>query len=268
MHRAKQQALPGMDLGRVTFVSPSALERYRHCPRLYRFLYVDGLWRMSRSSGQQSFGTSVHAALREFYRLPPGRRSLRVLLELFRRLWVRDGYSGREQQQREKERGAEALRAWYGRTDTTLVPHATELGLQATWGDVVLKGRLDRLDADPGSDRGLVVVDYKTGRRPVSQEAADADEALTIYAALVERRLGRPVTRMVLDYVVAGAQVVTERPPEVLRRRLDEVLATAGRLRADTEFRPNPGPWCAGCDLLRRCPEGQREVAGATARLD
>jgi RecB family exonuclease len=148
------------------------------------------------------------------------------------------------------------------------VPHATELGLQATWGDIVLKGRLDRLDPDPGGGSGLVVVDYKTGRRPVSQEAADADEALTIYAALVERRLGRPVTSMVLDYVVAGEQVVTERPPEVLRRRLDDVLATAATLRADTEFRPRTGPWCAGCDLLRRCPDGQREVAGATARLD
>ena len=112
------------------------------------------------------------------------------------------------------------------------------------------------------------MVDYKTGRRPVSQEAADADEALTIYAALVERRLGRPVTRMVLDYVVAGTQVVTERPPDVLRRRLDEVLATAATLRADQEFRPNTGPWCGGCDLLRRCPAGQQEVAGATARLD
>ena len=181
---------------------------------------------------------------------------------------MRDGYQGKDQQQRERERGADALRAWYGRTDTTVVPHATELGLQASWGDVVLKGRLDRVDADPGSGRGLVVVDYKTGRRPVSQEAADADEALTIYAALVERRLGRPVTRMVLDYVVAGSQVVTERPPEVLRRRLDEVLATAATLRADQEFRPNTGPWCAGCDLLRRCPAGQQEVAGATARLD
>jgi putative RecB family exonuclease len=268
MKGAEQQSLPGLDLDRVTFLSPSALDRYRLCPRLYRFLYVDGLWRMSRSSGQQSFGTSVHAALREFYRLPVGRRSLRMLLELFRRLWVRDGYQGREQQQRERERGAEALRAWYGRTDTTVVPHATELGLQAAWGDIVLKGRLDRLDPDPAGGPGLVVVDYKTGRRPVSQEAADADEALTIYAALVERRLGRPVASMVLDYVVAGEQVVTERPPEVLRRRLDDVLAIAATLRADTEFRPRTGPWCAGCDLLLRCPDGQREVAGATARLD
>jgi putative RecB family exonuclease len=268
MNGAEQQSLPGMDLDRVTFLSPSALERYRLCPRLYRFLYVDGLWRMSRSSARQAFGTSVHAALREFYRLPVGRRSLRMLLELFRQGWVREGYKDREQQQQERERGAEALRAWYGRTDTTVVPHATELGLQATWGDVVLKGRLDRVDADPGSARGLVVVDYKTSRRPATQEAADADEALTIYAALVERRLGRPVTRMVLDYVVAGTQVVTERPPEVLRRRLDEVLATAATLRADQELLPRPGPWCAGCDLLRRCPEGQLEVAGATARLD
>jgi putative RecB family exonuclease len=268
MNGAEQQSLPGMDMERVTFLSPSALERYRLCPRLYRFLYVDGLWRLSRSSAQQAFGTSVHAALREFFRLPVGRRSLRMLLELFKRGWVRDGYQDKDQQLKERERGAEALRAWYGRADTTVVPHATELGLQATWGDVVLKGRLDRLDADPGSGRGLVVVDYKTGRRPVTQEAADADEALTIYAALAERRLGRPVTRMVLDYVVAGTQVVTERPPPVLARRLDDVLATAATLRADQEFRPRTGPWCAGCDLLRRCPEGQLEVAGAAAQLD
>jgi putative RecB family exonuclease len=264
MNGAEQQSLPGMDLERVTFLSPSALERYRLCPRLYRFLYVDGLWRLSRSSAQQAFGTSVHAALREFFRLPVGRRSLRMLLELFRRLWVRDGYQGKEQQQRERERGAQALRAWYGRTDTTVVPHATELGLQAAWGDIVLKGRLDRVDADTG--RGLVVVDYKTGRRPATQAAADADEALTIYAALVQRRLDRPVTRMVLDYVVAGEQVVTERPPEVLRERLGAVLSTAAELRADREFTPRPGPWCAGCDLLRRCPEGQLEVASPSAR--
>ena len=122
MNGAEQQSLPGLDLERATVLSPSALERYRLCPLLYRFLYVDGLWRMSRSSASQAFGNSVHAALREFYRLPVGRRSLRMLLELFRRLWVRDGYQGGEQQRRERERGAEALRAWYGRTDTTVVP--------------------------------------------------------------------------------------------------------------------------------------------------
>src|SRR5207247_8693245 len=95
MHGAEQQSLPGMDLDRVTFLSPSALERYRLCPRLYRFLYVDGLWRLSRSSAPQAFGTSVHAALREFYRLPVGRRRLRVRLGLFPRGWVRGGYRGR-----------------------------------------------------------------------------------------------------------------------------------------------------------------------------
>src|SRR6266511_3946740 len=87
--------------------------------------------------------------------------------------------------------------------------------------------RLYRVDTD--RDGGLVVVDYKTGRRPVSQEAADADSALTIYAALAQRRLHRPVHGLVLDYVVAGTQVRTERPPEVLDERLDQVLETASR---------------------------------------
>jgi putative RecB family exonuclease len=266
MHGAEQQALPGIDPARVTFVSPSALERYRHCPRLYRFLYVDGLWRASRTGPAQAFGTTVHNALREFFRLPVARRSLDVLLGLYRKSWVREGYRGKEERERERARGADALRAWYERADTQVVPHATELGLQATYGEIVLKGRLDRVDADPGG--GLVVVDYKTGRRPATQAAADDDEALTIYAALVERRLGRPVTRLVLDYVVAGEEVTTVRPPEVLAERLGEVLRVAGELRADREFVPRTGPWCAGCDLLGRCPDGQREIGGAAARLD
>ena len=175
-----------MDLDRATVLSPSALERYRLCPRLYRFLYVDGLWRMSRSSPQQAFGTSVHAALREFYRLPVGRRSLRMLLELFRRGWVRDGYKDKEQREQEKERGPRPCGPGTAGPTPPSCP-APPSWAQAVWGDVVLKGRLDRVDAD-GDGRGLVVVDYKTGRRPVTQEAADADEALTVYAALVERR--------------------------------------------------------------------------------
>jgi putative RecB family exonuclease len=262
----EQQVLPGVDPVRVTLLSPSALDRYRRCPRLYRFLHVDGLWRLSRMGAGQSFGTSVHAALREFFRLAPSSRSLERLLELFRRSWVRDGYGSREERARERARGLEVLRAWYARADTDVVAHATEVGLQAGYGDVVLKGRIDRLDPGPGGS--LVVVDYKTARQPASQAAADGDVALTIYASLVERRLGRPVSALVLDYVVAGGQVVTRRPPEVLAERMAEVLDAAAALRADTRFTPRTGPWCKGCDLLGRCPEGQAEVAERAARLD
>src|SRR6266540_2691280 len=232
-HDPAQQSLPGIDSSPVTFLSPSTLDKYLHCPRLYRFLYVDGMWNRSRVTATQSFGTTIHAVMREFFRLPVARRSAERLLGL--------------------------LRDWYQRADVRAVPYATEVDLQASWGDVVLKGRLDRVDTD--RDGGLVVVDYKTGRRPVSQEAADADSALTIYAALAQRRLHRPVHGLVLDYVVAGTQVRTERPPEVLDERLDQVLETASRLRADREFTPRTGPWCSSCDLLGACPDGQREIS-------
>ena len=255
-----------MDLERVTVLSPSALERYRLCPRLYRFLYVDGPGGCpapapSRPSGPACTPPCASSTV------PVGRRSLRMLLELFKRGWVRDGYRDKEQQQQEKERGAEALRAWYGRADTTVVPHATELGLQAVWGDVVLKGRLDRVDADGGAGRGLVVVDYKTGRRPVTQETADADEALTIYAALVERRLGRPVTRLVLDYVVAGTQVVTERPPEVLARRLARCWPPRSPSAPTRSSGRAPGPGAPAATCSSGAPRAMRWPA-RTAQLD
>jgi putative RecB family exonuclease len=249
----EQQMLPGVDVSRVTVVSPSALARYRHCPRLYRFLNVDGLWQYSRSSPQQAFGTSVHAALREFFRTQPQRRSLAALLAAFRTAWGREGGGSQD----ELTRGLEALRDWYGRADVHAVPVATEVTLSGTWGDITLKGRLDRIDR---TSSGLRVVDYKTGMHPVSQARADGDPALTVYAALAARRLGEPVAELVLDYVVAGVEVHTARPPEVLAERLDEVLVTAGALRNDTEFVPRTGPWCARCDLLGRCPEGQAAV--------
>jgi putative RecB family exonuclease len=249
----EQQSLPGVDVARNTMASPSALGRYRHCPRLYRFLYVDGLWQYSRSSPQQSFGTAVHAALRDYFRLLPARRSLDALLTAFRTAWGREGGGSKA----ERERGLDVLRGWHDRADTGIVPVATEIALSGTWGDVTLKGRLDRIDRTPA---GLRVVDYKTGMRPVSQEQADRDLALTIYAALVTKRLGEPVGSLVLDYVAAGVQVETTRPPEVLGERLDEVLATATALRNDTEWEPNTGRWCRRCDLLGRCPDGQAFV--------
>src|SRR4029450_9263851 len=85
------------------------------------------------------------------------------------------GGSARATAARRSSSGGGGGGAGRGRTDTSVVPHATELGLQPAWGDVVLKGRLDRLDPDPDGGRGLVVIDYKTGRRSVSQETADAD---------------------------------------------------------------------------------------------
>lgn len=256
-----QQSLPGIDSSPVTFLSPSALDKYLHCPRLYRFLYLDGMWNRSRVTATQSFGTTIHAVMREFFRLPVARRSLDRLLQLLRDCWIKEGYRNREELSSERDRAGEALRDWYQRADVRAVPYATEVDLQASWGDVVLKGRLDRVDTD--RDGGLVVIDYKTGRRPSSQEAADADSALTIYAALAERRLHRRVNRLVLDYVVAGTRVETERPPEVLAERLGKVLETAARLRTDRAFTPRTGPWCSSCDLLGACPEGQQEISSA-----
>src|SRR6266700_103397 len=258
-HDPAQQSLPGIDSSPVTFLSPSALDKYLHCPRLYRFLYLDGMWNRSRVTATQSFGTTIHAVMREFFRLPVARRSLERLQRLLRDCWVKEGYRNREELQASKERAAEALGEWYQRAFVFNDTATTEVDLQASWGDVVLKGRLDRVDTD--RDGGLVVVDYKTGRRPASQEAADADSALTIYAALAQRRLHRPVHGLVLDYVVAGTQGRTERPAEVLEERLDEVLRTASRLRADRECVPRTGPWCSSCDLLGACAEGQREVS-------
>src|SRR5919198_1716155 len=94
--QAEQQVLPGVGADRATLTSPSALDRYQRCPRLYKFLYVDRL-REARTTPAQSLGLAIHAVLRDFFRLPVARRDLGWLLAAFRAARARQGYGKRDE---------------------------------------------------------------------------------------------------------------------------------------------------------------------------
>ena len=74
---------------------------------------------------------------------------------------------------------------------------------------IALSGRIDRLDrrpAGPGAGRAteLAVVDYKTGRHPLTIDDARSSLALALYALAAGRVLRQPCYRVELHQVHAG----------------------------------------------------------------
>jgi RecB family exonuclease len=253
-----------LDLGamprRLFVCTPSRLTAFVDCPRRYRMTYLD---RPRPPAGppwaHNSFGASVHAALAGWWRLPRQGRTADAAEGLVDAAWSVQGYRDPAQSQGWLQRARAMVRRYVATLDPGCEPLGVERTLGARTQRLALSGRLDRLDDRNGH---LVVVDYKTGRRPLSVDDARGSLALALYAIAAAATLRRPCVRVELHHVPTGAVHAFEHTEGSLRRQLgraegiaDEAAVAAGAGAAD-QFPPRPGAQCGWCDVRAHCPEG------------
>jgi hypothetical protein len=125
-----------------------------------------------------------------------------------------------------------------------------------------VRGRIDALRADPMPPTGeafLTIVDYKTGRQPLTQMEAFLQSF--IYYSAVEASPDLPTTDRVAFYQAR------KEPTPWQQGRIDPArhAALASRIFNDrarkiamAQFAPEPGFWCKSCDFNDLC---QREIS-------
>lgn len=284
---------------RLYSCTPSRLNGWLECRRRYRFTYLD---RPAPSKGppwaHNSVGLSVHNALAAWWREPYERRTPETAGALLTNAWIDEGFRDREQSLSWRERAREMVTGYTRILDPAADPVGVERTVATRTSVIAVSGRVDRLDR-----RGdeLVVVDYKTGRRPLTADDARSSLALAVYAVAASRMLRLPCRRVELHHLPTASVAAWEHTEESLARHLrraEEVALEASRAddryrewaasrrdvsagrrtggrsdgvrtppavppEIDAEFPPNPGPLCPWCDYRRHCPEGQ---AAAPAR--
>lgn len=258
---------------RLVSATPTRLTTWVDCPRRYRFSYVD---RPPPPKGppwaHNSVGASVHNALAGFWRLPSDRRTAAAAGRLLETGWLRDGFRDDEQSASWRERARAMVERYVERLDPYDEPLGVERTVAARTRVLALSGRVDRLDDRPTDDGGheLVVVDYKTGRRPPSPYDVASSLALALYAVAVSRTFHRPCVTVELHHLSSDRVVGHVHTPESLQRHLgraEEVAAETAAAEAgdragldpswvDEVFPPRPSPACRWCDFARSCPEG------------
>jgi RecB family exonuclease len=151
--------------------------------------------------------------------------------------------------------------------DPAADPVGVERTLAVRTSRLALSGRLDRLDERDGE---LVVVDYKTGHRPLGTDDARGSLALALYAIAAARTLRRPCWTVELHHLPTGQTVAWRHTDSSLERQLsraeaiaDDAVAAGADPAADT-FPARPGPQCGWCSFRQHCAAGQ---AAAPARL-
>jgi RecB family exonuclease len=212
-----------------------------------------------------SLGASVHNALRSWFELPPDLRTPTGAAGLLATGWLTEGFRDREQSEAAKARATGWLTSYVEDVDPGFDPVGLERTVATTTERLAVSGRVDRID-----QRGeeLVIVDYKTGRSPLSSDDTRGSRALALYALAARRTLRRPCTRVELHHLPTGSVHAHEHTDESLARHVRraedtaaDIVAATGAVSAGAEadevFRPTPGPMCSWCDWRRHCPEGQ-----------
>jgi RecB family exonuclease len=250
--------------------TPTRLTTWLDCPRRYRFTYLD---RPQPPKGppwaHNSVGAATHTALAQWWSLPFAQRLPSRGADLVRRNWLTDGFRTPEQAAAAREQAAIWVEEYLLRVDPAHEPVGVERTVSAPTARLVLSGRVDRIDLRGDA---IVIVDYKTGRRPLTDDDARSSLALAVYAVAAARTLRRPAGRVELHHLPTGTVASADHDEASLTRKVDEAesigrdaaradAAYAAGRTGDDVFPATPSSLCSWCDFRRHCPQGQAAAA-------
>ena len=266
---------------RLYSCTPSRLRAWLDCPRRYRMTYLD---RPPPQKGppwaHNSLGASVHNALAGWWRLARRERTIPAAGRLLDQGWITEGYADDAQVKQHLLRWQDLVTGYVAKLDPDDEPVGVERTVATKTELIAVSGRIDRLDdrkAGEAAERELVIVDYKTGRFPLTVDDARASLALALYALAAGRVMRRPCSAVELHHMPTGRVLRWDHTAQSLDRQLRRAEDIAGECeaadqryraepdtgRGDEAFPPSAGTWCGWCDFRAHCPEGQ---AAASSR--
>ncbi len=247
--------------------SPARLLAWLDCPRRYRMAYLERPSPPRRPQrAHTSIGMTVHASLRAWWDLPLSARTPASGRRLVEQGWIDVGFRDAVQSAHWKTRTSAQVTAYLEGLDSRREPLGVERVVGLRTGLLALSGRIDRLDDRDGE---LVVVDYKTGRRPPTPDEPASSLPLALYAAAVSSVFRRPCRRVELHHVPSGQVAADRHTDESLQRKVREADSIGRQLQAvdahfakagddPSLFAPRVSPLCRWCDYRAWCPQGQQ----------
>jgi DNA helicase-2/ATP-dependent DNA helicase PcrA len=260
------------DIKLPTKFSFSQIAAFGSCPLQYKYAHILKIPTFGRH--QFSFGQSMHLTLEKFVKrlldaevnvqadlfgAPPTKPTIpseRELLDMYAATFIDEWYPDSNTREQYRQQGVDALKEFHRKVvEHQPKPFLLEAGFTLKIGDILMKGRIDRIDSVEG---GVEIIDYKTGR---AKEKLDWDDRrqLVLYALAAEQCFNPPlVVKALTYYYVETNETMSFAPTDKDKEKLlDEIKETVSAIRTST-FDPKPGPFtCKYCDFKDICPFAQ-----------
>ncbi len=272
IHVLKQTAVTvpprEMHVPALKTVSFSQIAAFSTCPKQYKYAHILKVPTFGRH--QFSFGQSMHHTLQRFTEQILERQratqgslfgqaslnpipSEKELFELFEQNFIDEWYASvaqRDEYQAIGRASLKTLREQFVAATPTI--YAVEKGFTLKLGEVVVKGRIDRIDSTAD---GLEIIDYKTGSPKTRLDWEDKRQ-LILYAIAVEQCfVGAPAVKKLTYYYLNNNQTVSFEPKETDKEKLREIIIETCEKIMQSDFAPEPDIIkCKYCDFKDICP--------------
>lgn len=178
---------------KIDYLSYSQIETFKTCPLHYKLRYIYKV--PTPVTASQSFGTTMHAVLKDFYlKVQRGEKPTeKLILSLLNEFWIKEGYVSKVQEKKFLDKGRDYLRGYLKeefnskvktvaleQSFVVLLTYPTSRKASRDRGYLKIGGRIDRVDSLPGG--GIEIVDYKTGATIPTQKEVDENLQLSFYA--------------------------------------------------------------------------------------
>jgi DNA helicase-2/ATP-dependent DNA helicase PcrA len=250
----------------ITYVSYSQLQTFDMCPLHYKLQYL------LKIPGQQtaplSFGTSLHAALRDFYTawIQNEKIPLSSVDDMLKKVWINEGYSSKAHEIQAREQALYLLHQYLDKYlihDGSQKPVAIEVPFSFFVADQNIKpngvkigGRIDRVDQR--ADGSIEIIDYKTGKNVPSEKDLVTNLQLTLYALAatsvkdaIFNKQSNQIT-LSLHYLEEDKILTTTRTKEQLEEAKTHILRKILEIE-QSDFQCSGNILCQNCEYKMLC---------------
>ncbi|MFH1142704.1 MAG: UvrD-helicase domain-containing protein [Candidatus Uhrbacteria bacterium] len=257
------------------------LAAFASCPLQYKFAHILKIPVFGKY--QMSYGKTMHNTLQEFFRVwierqnapqqslfeedgkdtrkgvdqndaltgvcPTPLVSSDDLLKIYNTEWIDDWYPNDQVREEYKQNGLDTLKGYWKQLEAEQ-PYPTQLesGFTLKIDDLILKGRIDRIDRIEG---GIEIVDYKTGKAKEKLDRDDKKQLLIYQIASVEC-LGLVPKKLTYHYLENNTTLSFLGEPKELEDLKTELLGALEKIKA-SNFNATPGFNCQFCDFADIC---------------
>jgi len=238
-------------LANLKQLSYTALETFDQCPLKFKYKYIWGL--VEPPSAATTFGNNVHNTLRYF--CEDWQKGIfkdrKGLLEIYERVWKREGFIDDVQEKEYKEQGKHWLLAYYDNYLQKMAepPVFLEKNFLLSFAGIPIKGKIDRVDK---TSEGWEVIDYKTGSEKDPENSA-SNLQLSIYALGLESITGELPKKTSFVYLKSGNVVSLTPQKKDLEKVEEQVRREIERIKSG-EFPPKKNYFCSNCPFRPLCP--------------
>lgn len=241
----------------VNYLSYSQIQTFELCPLHYKLRYI--LKIPTPQSAPQTFGTSVHAVLRDFYQNWKIGNKIKIdkVNELLKKEWINEGYSSKAHEKKSFEKAEKIIISYLKNNfNEKSLPLEIEYPFTFSLKDIKIGGRIDRIDKI--DNKKIEIIDYKTGENVLLEKDVKDNFQLTFYAlaafSVKDKILNKNPEDILLSlyFLEKDIKITTTRTKEQLEEAKLKILEKAEQI-SKSDFKCNKSVYCKNCEYKMLC---------------